>query len=101
MNHSQAMPERAKLAAVPTHTPDIELELGRMSDAVSRCQHLFGELSSRLVSVRADEPPSVEPNTKEVEARTPLGQSIRASTDRLNAIANGLEYQLRTLQLPV
>lgn len=91
----------AGLAAVPTPMPEIEAEMHRLRAAAERADQMFNDLAGRLHSVRVSEPPSPGAATKEIEPQTPLGQQIRAVSDRIDQIADNVGYHLRTVALPI
>lgn len=102
MNQANALRGAAAgLQAVPTPTPEIETEMARLQEAVSRVDNFFADLAQRLHTVRTDlEPVANGTAPKEVGPHTKLGSSLRAMADRLDSVGDQIAYQTRNLQLP-
>lgn len=102
MNQANALRGGTTLASVPMPVPEIETEITRLQEAVGRVDNTFAELAQRLHCVRTDlEPPRATAEQKEAGPHTKLGASLRAASDRLDALYDQITYQTRNLQLPI
>jgi hypothetical protein len=80
---------------------EIEEELNRLVNTIDMADCAFSDLTNRLHSVRADEPPTADNKVSAVEVSpsTQVGRQLREMSERVEMMCGRMRYQLRTIQL--
>ena len=99
MDIRSAQQKSDNVSVAPAPVSEIDVEMTRLHNSLSRAQELIDQLTVKLTPVRFEPPVSKTAEIADTPPGTQLGTQLRGATQRADMIISAISFNLHNIAL--